>query len=111
MLLLLGDMTGIRRAANKQNDEIPDFCFRYTFKGTEKKQLIHLPFLPSFFLKKKSLWYFAVEYAQAETISSETFEAITHISHMCTQTANWTPQCLNPSDNNGCNGTVASAPG
>lgn len=82
MLLVLGDMTGICRAANKQNDENPDFYFCFAFKDAEKKQLIHLPFLPSFFLI--SLWYFAVVYAEAKTISSETLEAITHISHMCT---------------------------
>lgn len=49
LLPKLGDMTGICRAANKQNDEIPDFYFCCAFIDTEKKQLIQLPFLRSFF--------------------------------------------------------------
>lgn len=60
LLLVLGDMTGICRAANKQNDEIPDFYFCFAFKDTEKKQLIHLPFLPSFFLNLSVVFFGSV---------------------------------------------------
>lgn len=85
MLLVPADMREICRAANKQDDGIPDFYFCYAFKDTEQKQLIHLPFCPhSFCLSLFFCFFFAVENAKEKAISSDTLEAITHIRHMCT---------------------------
>lgn len=82
LLLVRADMREICRAANKQDDGIPDFYFCFAFKDTEQKQLIRLPFCPHSFCL--SLVFFAVENAEEKAISSDTLEAITHIRHMCT---------------------------
>lgn len=78
MLLVSADMREICRAANKQDDGIPDFYFCDAFKDTEQEQLIHLPFCPHSFCG-----IFAAENAEEKAISSDTLEAITHIRHVC----------------------------